>query len=139
MEVRAGEGWEKPIPAGGNVAGEFWAAAARGRLLIQHCPTCGARQFYPRLLCSTCGSEPEWEEASGNGIVHTFTVVRQNGARPFNEDVPYVVAMIELAEGPRMMGNVTGCAPEQVTVGMAVRAFAVRIEDDLAIPFWEPA
>jgi len=50
-----------------------------------------------------------------------------------------VVAMIELAEGPRMMGNVTGCAPEAVTVGMAVRAYAVKVEDNLAVPFWEPA
>jgi uncharacterized OB-fold protein len=139
MDVRSVETWERPIPAGGNVVGEFWSAAAQGRLLIQHCPTCGARQFYPRQVCATCGAEPEWEQASGSGVVHTFTVVRQNGATPFKDELPYVVAMIELAEGPRMMGNVTGCAPEDVTVGMAVRAYAVKIEDDLAIPFWEPA
>jgi uncharacterized protein len=121
------------------VVGEFWSAASEGRLVIQHCPACGARQHYPRQLCATCGGEPEWEEASGNGVVHTFTIVRQNGAKPFTDELPYVVAMIELAEGPRMMGNVTGCAPDDVTVGMPVRAYAIRVEDNLAVPFWEPA
>ena len=139
MQVRTVDGWEKPIPDGGNVVGEFWKAAAQGRLVIQYCPACGARQFYPRLLCTTCGGEPEWREVSGAGVVHTFTVVRQNGAKPFNAELPYVVAMIELPEGPRMMGNVTGCPVEDVSIGMPVRAYAVRIEDELAIPFWEPA
>jgi len=139
MEVRPTEAWARPIPAGGNLVGEFWSAAAEGRLLIQHCPSCGARQFYPRLMCATCGAEPEWEEASGRGVVHTFTIIRQNGAKPFSGELPYVVAMIELPEGPRMMGNVTGCEPGEVAVGMAVRAYAVKVEDGLAVPFWEPA
>jgi uncharacterized protein len=90
-------------------------------------------------VCASCGETPEWEEASGDGVVHTFTIVRQNGAKPFNAELPYVVAMIELPEGPRMMGNVTGCDPEAVTVGMAVRAYAVKVEDGVAVPFWEPA
>ena len=138
MEVREVASWDKPVPAGGNVVGEFWSAAAQGRLLIQRCPACGGRQFYPRPVCVTCGADPEWEEASGRGVVHTFTVIRQNGARPFRDELPYVVAMIELAEGPRMMGNVTGCAPDDVTVGMPVVAYAVVAEEGLAVPFWEP-
>jgi uncharacterized OB-fold protein len=139
MEVREVASWEKPIPGGGNVTDEYWSAAAQGRLLVQRCPSCGARQFYPRLLCATCGGEPEWEEARGTGVVHTFTIVRQNGAKPFNEEVPYVVAIIELPEGPRMMGNVTGCPPEEVRVGMPVKAYAAKIEEGIAIPLWEPA
>jgi len=139
MEVREVASWDKPVPAGGNVSREYWAAAAEGRLLIQRCPSCGARQFYPRLVCATCGAEPEWEEAAGTGVVHTFTIIRQNGAKPFSDELPYVVAIIELTEGPRMMGNVTGCSPEDVTVGMPVRAYAEKIEDGLAVPSWEPA
>jgi hypothetical protein len=138
MDVRSVDGWERPIPAGGNVVGEFWSAAADGRLLIQRCAGCGTRQFYPRQVCATCGSTPEWEQASGRGVVHTFTIVRQNGAKPFSAELPYVVAIVELEEGPRMMGNVTGCAAEDVTVGMPVRAYAVKIEEGLAVPFWEP-
>ena len=139
MDIRKPGGWYRPIPAAEGIAAEFWTSAAGGRLLIQRCPACGARQFYPRPVCMTCGADPEWEEASGRGVVHTFTVIRQNGARPFRDELPYVVAMIELVEGPRMMGNVTGCAPDEVTVGMPVVAYAVMVEEGIAVPFWEPA
>jgi len=138
MDVRSPGDWARPVPAGESVAGEFWSAAAEGRLIVQRCPACGERQFYPRTLCTTCGASPEWEEASGRGVVHTFTVIRQNGSSPFREELPYVVAMIELDEGPRMMGNVTGCAPGDVFVGMPVVAYAVMVADKAAVPFWEP-
>ena len=117
----------------------FWEAAARGELLYQECPTCGHRQFYPRALCTACGADPEWAEASGRGTVHTFTVVRQYGTPPFKDELPYVVAVIELDEGVRMIGNVTDCAVDAVRVGMAVEAYAVEFELGLALPFWRPA
>ena len=139
LEVRSTGEWKKPIPARDPVSRTFWEAAAEGRLLVQHCPSCGARQFYPRALCTTCGGDPEWEEVSGRGTVHTFTVIRQQGARPFRDELPYVVAMIALAEGPRMMGNVTGCPVEEVTVGMAVQAYIASAEPGTGVPFWEPA
>jgi uncharacterized OB-fold protein len=65
-------------------------------------------------------------------------VVRQNFAKPFKDELPYVVAMVELDEGVRMMGNVTGCAPEDVHIGLAVEAYAVECEEVLAVPFWRP-
>jgi hypothetical protein len=139
VEVRREGEWTRPLPAPEPVSSEFWAAAAEGRLLIQRCPSCGARQFYPRALCTTCGDNPEWEEASGRGTVHTFTVIRQQGARPFRDELPYVVAVIELDEGPRMMGNITGCPIESVSIGMAVRAYVVEAEPGVGVPFWEPA
>lgn len=117
----------------------FWAAAAEGRLLIQECPGCGRRQFYPRPLCLDCGGSPGWLEASGNGTVYTFTVIRQNGDPGFAGVLPYVVAMIDLAEGPRMMGNVIGCPVDDVSVGMAVRAVAVTVAPSMAIVQWEQA
>jgi uncharacterized protein len=138
MEVRTAD-WTKPLPALDPVSRPFWSAAAQGRLLIQRCPDCGHRQHYPRALCTSCGATPEWAEASGRGSVHTFTVIRQNGAKGFSDDVPYVVAILELEEGPRMMGNVTGCAVEEVRVGMAVQAYALKAEDEIGIPQWEPA
>jgi hypothetical protein len=138
IEVRPGA-WPKPLPDQEPLSSEFWAAAATGRLLIQRCPSCGHRQFYPRALCVSCGGEPEWEEASGLGTVHTFTIIRQQGASGFRDETPYVVAMVDLAEGPRMMGNVTGCAVEEVSIGMAVRAYAVEAEPGIGIPMWEPA
>ncbi|MER3452270.1 MAG: nucleic acid-binding protein [Acidimicrobiia bacterium] len=137
-EVLRGEEWARSIPRADNVSGPFWQACAEGRLLIQRCPACSHRQFYPRALCTSCGATPEWEEASGRGTVHTFTVIRQNHARPFRDLIPYVVAMVELEEGPMMMGNVTGCPVDDVRIGMPVEVYMVEVEEGLAVPFWRP-
>ena len=131
--------WTRPIPRPDAVSAPYWEAAARGELLIQRCPACGHRQFYPRAVCTVCGADPVWERASGRGTVHTFTVIRQNYAKPFRDELPYVVAMIELAEGPMMMSNVTGCAADDVTIGMSVEAHFVTAEDGIAVPFFRPA
>jgi uncharacterized protein len=137
IEVRA-VSWSKPLPALDPVSLEFWSAAAEGRLLVQYCPGCGRYQHYPRRLCLSCGSEPRWEEASGRGTIYTFTVIRQNGASGFRDETPYVVAMIELEEGARMMGNLTGCPVEEVFVGMPVCAYAISAEEGVGIVQWEP-
>jgi uncharacterized OB-fold protein len=71
--------------------------------------------------------------------VHTFTIVRQNLAEPWRGLLPYVVAMVELEEGPRMMTNITGCDPEDVYIGMPVEAYTVEVEEGLGLPFWRPA
>jgi uncharacterized protein len=137
-EVLTPEEWRKPLPVIDEVNGAYWSAAAEGRLLIQECPHCHHRQFYPRALCTRCGGEPEWLECSGRGTVHTFTVVRQMGMRPFRDELPYVVAMIELEEGPRMMGNVTGCDPDAVRIGLPVEAYFVRAAEDVGVVMWRP-
>lgn len=137
-DVVTPEEWQKPLPATDEVNGAYWAAAAEGRLLIQECPHCRHRQFYPRALCTRCGGEPEWLECSGRGTVHTFTVVRQMGMRPFRDELPYVVAMVELQEGPMMMGNVTGCDPDTVRIDMPVEAYFVRAADEVGITMWRP-
>ena len=130
--------WQRPLPVLDEVNGPYWSAAAQGRLLIQECAACGHRQFYPRALCARCGGEPGWLECSGSGTVHTFTVVRQMGMRPFRDELPYVVAMVELEEGPMMMGNVTGCDPDAVRIGLPVEAYFLRAEDEVGVPMWRP-
>lgn len=139
MEVLRDKPYERPIPDPDGVEKPFYEAAARGELLFQRCPSCGQAQFYPRGVCTACGADPVFERASGQGVVYTFTVVRQMGGKPFRELLPYVVAMVELPEGVRMMGNVTGCNPEDVRIGMPVEAYAVEFEEGLALPFWRPA
>jgi uncharacterized OB-fold protein len=139
VEDRAYEG---PLPDPDGVAAPWWKAAGNGRLLFQRCPSCRQAQFYPRAVCTRCGATPEWEEASGRGTVHTFTVVRQMGAKPFRERLPYAVAMIELEEGVRMMSNVTDCAVDEVRVGLAVEAYALPAElgdgSRIGVPYWRP-
>ena len=139
MEVIRGQKWDRVALAPHELDKHFFESAARGELLYQRCPACGHRQFYPRLLCTACAGTPEWAAASGRGSVHTFTIIRQNGAQPFKDLLPYAVAMVELEEGVRMMGNVTGIPVEQVKIGLRVEAYAVECGDGLAVPFWRPA
>lgn len=129
---------ERPLPQPDNTSAPYWAAAARGELLIQRCITCGQAQFYPRPLCVTCAGPVEWEEASGDATVHTFTIIRQNLAPPFGELRPYVVAIVELAEGPMAMTNITHVDPADVRIGLPVTAYAVRVRQDIGLPFWQP-
>lgn len=138
MEVLRIGAWAKPLPDPDAVYAPFWDAAGQGRLLYQECGSCGHRQFYPRALCTACGADPAWAEASGRGSVHTYTIVRQYGAAPFRDELPYVVAIIDLEEGVQMMGNVTHCAVDAVHVGMAVEAYAVAAADGVGVPFWRP-
>ena len=84
------------------------AAAHDGRLVVQRCTDCGARQLYARDRCLVCRGPVEWVEASGRGTVYSFTVIRQNYSRPFRDWIPYVVALVDLEEGPRVMTNIVG-------------------------------
>ena len=77
-------------------------------------------------------------EASGSGTVHTYTVIRQNWRQPFRRPRPYVVAMVELDEGPRMMSNITDCDPDDVRIGLPVDVLRREGDDDLGLPFWRP-
>ena len=96
---------------------ELWRAAiAEGRFLIQRCTTCGKHRFPPALVCAACGAiRLEWVEASGRGTVYASTIVRER-------EGGYNIALVELAEGARMMSRVDGVAPEAVVIGMAVAA-----------------
>lgn len=138
IEVVSAPEWTRPLPEPDAVTRPFWEAAAQGRLLHQRCPACGQRQFYPRALCTACGATPEWAESCGRGTLHTFTVVRQYGMPPFSNELPYVVAIVELEEGVRMMGQLTGCPVEAVRVGMPVQAYAVRAAEGIGVVFWRP-
>ena len=135
--VDAGE-WQKPMPGPDAVTAPYWKAATEGRLLIQECPACGHRQWYPRALCTACGRDPEWLECTGLGTVHTYTVVRQMGMRPFRDELPYAIGMIELDEGPLVFGNITDCAVDDISIGMPVEVWFTKADDEIGIPSWRP-
>ena len=118
---------------------EFFDGARKGKLLIQRCAACSEYQFYPRQVCVHCGSaDVEWAEASGRGTVHTFTVIHQQGMPGWRDETPYVAAIIDLAEGPRMTSTVVGTAPADVSVGMGVEVTFVD-EGTYVLPRWRPA
>jgi uncharacterized OB-fold protein len=90
-----------------NVTQEWWDATKEQRLVVQHCPSCGHRQHYPRPICLQCGSsELDWIECSGDAVVHSYTIVRRDLGPAF--DTPHVVALVDLAEGPRLTTNLVG-------------------------------
>lgn len=120
---------------------EFWQGARRGELRIQRCNACGLHQHYARMLCTHCGSlDLGWITASGRGIVHSFTVIRQNGVPPFKDLVPFVVALVELEEpGARMLAAMPECAPGDARIGMAVQAAFRPANDEFGFVDFRPA
>jgi len=117
----------------------YWEATHEGRLVVQQCRSCGARQLYGRAHCVECRGEVEWVEASGRGTLYSFTVIRQNYSRPFRDMLPYVVGLVDLEEGPRVMTNVVGCEPEDIFIGMPLRARFEAVSDEAGIALFEPA
>lgn len=132
---------ELPLPSlDGGVDRTFWEAAAEGRLLVQECPDCGERQFFPRSWCHYCGSGTvEWIEAVGTGHVHTHTVIRRATELPeFADRIPYVVAYVELDEDVRLCTNVVDCEPEAVEHGLPVEVTFEPVSESLALPRFRP-
>jgi uncharacterized OB-fold protein len=130
----------RPAPHADEETRAFWEGCARGELVLQRCRACGAVRHRPRALCPAClADETEHFPASGRGVVHTFTVTHQNQAPAFRAACPYVLAYVELEEGPRLLTNVVGCAPDQVRVGMPVRVAFEPTEGRYPAPVFRPA
>jgi hypothetical protein len=126
----------QPIPT--PLTAPYWQAAREGRLVLQRCEACGRHQFYPRSICTACASERlTWRDASGRGHVKSFTVIRRAVSAAYEPEVPYVVALIALAEGPTLMSNVVGCAPEAVRIGAPVRVRFDAWSDAIHVPVFE--
>jgi len=131
---------EHPQPTASWETRGYWEGAARGELVLQRCRACDVVQHRPRNICATClSSEIEHFVASGHGHVYTYTVTHQNQMPGFRGACPYVLAYVELAEGPRLMTNIVGCDPESVEVGMSVVVDFAPCENGLAVPRFRPA
>ena len=111
----------------------FWDAAADGKLLIKKCTACGEPHFYPRSHCPFCFSDKtEWVEASGKGIVYTYSVMRR-------APIPYAIAYVTLAEGPTMMTNIVDCDLDSIKIGQAVHLVFKPSEGGPPVPMFIPA
>lgn len=118
----------------------FWEATRARRLVLQWCAACDEPVWYPREVCPRCGgTEHEWRESSGAGEVYAVTVMHRAGVPQMADRVPYTVALVELDDGVRMMSNVVGCPPGDVTVGMRVRCTWEPLDDGRHLPQFEPA
>lgn len=129
------EAMKKPLPSPDADTAPLWAGLRDGKLLLQHCTKCRHIQFYQQQLCRKCGSEElERKAASGEGTVHSFSVVHRAPGPAFKNDVPYAVLLVELAEGPRMISTYTGGSPEEVTFDMKVRLVLEKVSDEITLP-----
>ncbi len=132
-------GYSKPLPAVQPWTKEFWRAAKEHKLLIQECSDCKEKIFYPRKVCPECWSaDLGWSEASGKATVYSHTVTMDMVEPKFMEDLPYVLALVDLEEGVRMMTRIVDCDPEDVKIGMEVEVSFQDVTDEIALPMFRP-
>ena len=126
---------ERAFPIPDAVTRPFWEGIVEGALRIQRCAGCGRHVFYPRAVCPHCGgADLEWVEAAGSGRVHSFTVVHR--APPdYRDEVPYVIALVDLDEGVRMMTRLVDVEPAAVSVDLPVE---VAIQGEPRLPYFRP-
>lgn len=137
MSTGAGTAARFDLPEIDDFTRPYWEAAAEGRLLLRRCGECGKAHHYPREFCPACWAGEDrvtWETASGRATLYTWSVIHRNDLPPFGERVPYVAAVVDLAEGPRMMTEVVGGEGRELELGLEL-----RVGMDLEVTFREAA
>lgn len=125
----------RPIADPDPVTQPWWDATREGRFLVQRCAACGHRQHYPRSICTACGgTDLTYDEASGRGTITSFTTVRRAPHPAFTP--PYVVALVRLEEGPVLLTNIVGVAPDDVRCDMPVRLTWEDLPDGRKLPLF---
>ena len=133
--IRYAEDDGRPLPIPNPTTQPYFDAAKQGRLSLPRCPRDGFF-FYPRSHCPKClGDDWDWADASGRGEVYAFTVDRVGHDPALAPHVPFAIAIVELEEGPRMTANITGCAPEEVRVGMPVEVTFQEVDGHTLVHF----
>lgn len=128
-----------PAPTPTDFERPFWEAAGRGVLALVRCTACAEVIWYPRPFCPNCsGRDVEWFDASGRGVVYSYTVARK-ASDPFTAATPYVIAYVELAEGPRILTNLIDIDPEHVEIGLPVAVTFETGDHGYALHRFRPA
>lgn len=133
-------GYEKPLPKPNADTRAFWEGCKEQQLSFQRCSHCGQVRWPPSVICPLChSSQMEWIVASGKGRVYSFAVYHVAFHPAFHDDIPYVTAVVELAEGPHMLTNIVGCSPSEVKCNMPVEVLWDDVTDDVSLPKFKPA
>lgn len=131
--------YSKPLPVTDEDTKPFWDFCKAHELRVQKCGQCGKLHYPPSPICPHCLSmESEWVELSGKGQVYSFIIVRRRYHPGFAAEIPYTVAIIETDEGIRMLSNVIGCKPEEVSIGMPVQVAFEDVTPEFALPKFKP-
>lgn len=130
----------KPLPKMGSDAREFWEGCREHELRIQKCGRCGHLRWPPAILCPRCLSrDTERVMVSGRGTVYSYAVYHVAFDPAFREDLPYIVVLVALEEGPHLLTNLVGCDPEKVSCDMAVEVVWDDVTDTVTLPRFRPA
>ncbi len=131
-------GYDKPLPSLTTLTKPFWDYCSRHELRMQFCNSCNEWIWYPKAWCPSCGKRKgiEWKPVTGKGKVYSYTVIRQviDNSPSFNKDIPFVVALIELEEGPRIYSDVTEVKPEEVKIGDDVAVYFDEVAPGVSLP-----
>jgi uncharacterized protein len=127
------------LPAVTPLSQPYWDGARVAKVMFQQCRVCGTNWHPPMPICPRCYSaEIDWRASAGNGSIYTYTVVRHPTHPAFTDQVPYVVAVVELDEGPRIVTNIKGCPIEDVRGGMPVKFYFEDAADGFKLPMATP-
>jgi uncharacterized OB-fold protein len=134
-----GQTSKKPVPRPSPESAHYWQAAREHRLELPRCNGCGKMWFPPSQSCPHClVADFTWTPVSGVGKVYSFVTYHRVYHPAFAQDVPYVVALVELAEGPRLLTNIVGVPPEAVTCDMPVKVVFDDLEQGASVPKFAP-
>jgi uncharacterized protein len=132
--------YNKPIPVPSAESQAYWDGLRDRKLLMPRCDACGKYWFPPSLLCPHCNATKwTWTSTSGRGRIFSYVVYHRIYHPGFADEVPYAVAVIELDEGPRMVSNVIGIAPDKVACDLRVEVVYQPITDTITLPKFKPA
>lgn len=130
-----GDSYSKPLPVVTEENRPFWEGCRQGKLLLQYCDQCQQHQFYPRLYCMHCGStNVRWVSASGRGVIYSYTVIHQNKSPEFVQDTPYNVAVVQLAEGPRLMSTIVETDLAELRIDLPVTVVFDAVSEAIHLP-----
>jgi uncharacterized protein len=130
---------KKPAPRPSPESAHYWQAARAHRLELPRCNACGKLWFPPSQSCPHClAADFAWTPVSGVGKVFSFVTYHRVYHPGFAQDVPYVVALVELAEGPRLLTNIVGIPPEAVACDMPVKVVFDDCEEGVSVPKFTP-
>jgi hypothetical protein len=129
----------RPVPVVTPEMRPFYEGARQRELRVQRCRACGALRFPARALCSQClATDAEWVAVSGRGEVYSFNVMHQVYHPGFAAEVPYAVVLVQLDEGPRLISNLVGLAPDAIRIGMPVRVVFEYVSPEITLPKFTP-
>ena len=116
----------------------FWDGAREGRLMLQRERTTGRPHWPPKPMYWNGGGRLEWFAASGRGRVYSYVVAHEPFLPAFRHLLPLVLVLVEVDEGPRLVGHMVDCRPEEMAFGMRVRVVYERLTERVTLPVWEP-